>query len=129
MTFTMDVSVNPYRPHMQQVGSHSNIEVYRVDNNGVLYMNLERSELETTMTWDSEQQIVRIFSARPVDQRRLAKAMVLPVKDVQPHGLFYEIPLSRLFWKVRPLPGSRPKRDMSKNFHRIGTKRHSGGHS
>jgi hypothetical protein len=91
-------------------------------------MSLERSELETTMTWDSEQQIVRIFSARAVDQRKLAKARILPVKDVQPHGLFYEIPLSRLFWKVRPLPGSHPKRDMSKNFHRIGTKKDSAHH-
>ena len=61
------------------------------------------SEQETTMTWDSEQQVVRIFSARGVDQRRLAKAGILPTKDTQPHGLFYEIPLSRLFWKIRPL--------------------------
>ena len=88
-------------------------------------MSLERSELETTMTWDSEQQVVRIFSARSVDQRRLAKAGILPVKDVQPHGLFYEIPLSRLFWKVRPLASTRVKRDMSKNFHRIGTNKSS----
>lgn len=58
------------------------------------------SEQETTMTWDSEQQVVRIFSARRVDQGKLRRAGVLPVKDTQPHGLFYEIPLSRFKWRI-----------------------------
>ena len=73
-------------------------------------MSIERSELETTMTWDSEQEIVRIFSARRQDQTRLRRAGILPVKDIQPHGLFYEIPLSRLKWRIAPLPDGRPKR-------------------
>jgi hypothetical protein len=67
---------------------------------------MELSEQETTMTWDSEQKTVRIFSARRVDQGKLHKAGVLPTKDTQPHGLFYEIPLAQFRWRVKPLKPS-----------------------
>lgn len=73
-------------------------------------MSLELSEQETTMTWDSDQKLVRIFSARRQDQTRLRKAGILPVKDTQPHGLFYELPLSRLKWRIAKPPDGRPKR-------------------
>jgi len=67
---------------------------------------MELSEQETTMTWDSEQELVRIFSARRVDQGKLRKAGILPVKDTQPHGLFYEIPLAQFRWRIKPLKPS-----------------------
>jgi hypothetical protein len=60
---------------------------------------MDLSEQETTMTWDSEQKVVRIFSARRVDQGKLKRAGVLPVKEAE-SGHFYEIPLSRLRWRV-----------------------------
>lgn len=60
-------------------------------------------EQETTITYDNGQKIVRIFSARQADWTKLKKAGVNPLKGTQARGFFYEIPLARLFWKVRKL--------------------------
>ena len=68
-----------------------------------------RAEEETTMTWDSEQQMVRIFSARRRDQGKLRRAGIEPVRGSLKTGLCYELPLNRLVWRVRQA-GTRPKR-------------------
>jgi hypothetical protein len=68
---------------------------------------MEPSEQETTMTWDSEQKVVRIFSARRADQGKLKRAGILPVKEAE-SGNFYEVPLSRLRWRITTgLPSNR----------------------
>ena len=63
------------------------------------------AETETTIVYDKEQQLARIFTAWLRDQRKLEKAGVRPVagRGTPETGLFYEVPLARLFWKVRPV--------------------------
>ena len=50
MTSIMDVSANLCRLHMRQVGSHSNIGVYHVDNNGDYTTMLAKKRLEKEAT-------------------------------------------------------------------------------
>lgn len=73
------------------------------------------AERETTITYDDEQQIVRIFSARQTDQTKLRKAGILPTRGTQLCGFFYEIPLSAFKWRVVPLGKPRAKKILSPN--------------
>lgn len=72
------------------------------------------SERETTITYDLEEQVVRVFTAIKRDQTRLEKAGIQPHAGDPTSGLFYRFPLSRLFWKARPVKppregGKRPR--------------------
>ena len=60
---------------------------------------MERSEQETTITYDMEQQVVRIFSAIRKDQGRLKRAGILPTNE-SANGYFYNVPLNRLRWRI-----------------------------
>lgn len=64
------------------------------------------------MTWTSGEKLVRIYSRRPVDQRKLKKAGVKPSNGTKIQGYFYSLPLARLKWGVR---GLGPRRVLPKN--------------
>lgn len=59
-----------------------------------------RSELETTITYDMEQQVARIFSAIRRDQTKIEKMGFKPVYGTPARGFGYEVPMSRLRWRV-----------------------------
>lgn len=82
------------------------------------------AEQETTITYDSEEKLVRIFSARPVDQGKLRRAGVTPYRS-NSQGAFYIVPLSRLKWKV--LPEGHVKRILPENHPFRGGKTHRKG--
>ena len=65
-----------------------------------------KAELETTMTYDSEEQLVRIFSARAADQGKLRRAGIEPSRGSVKTGFFYKLPLKRLSWRIRKTDGS-----------------------
>jgi hypothetical protein len=58
-------------------------------------------ETETTITYDKGQQVVRIFSAWPRDQRKIERAWVRPIKGEPQTGLFYELPLTQFRWRIQ----------------------------
>ena len=60
-----------------------------------------KAEMETTLTFDSEERLVRIFSARPGDQGKVRRAGIEPVRGSLKTGFFYELPLSRLSWRIK----------------------------
>lgn len=68
---------------------------------------MERSEQETTITYDDEQKLVRIFSAIRRDQGRLKRAGVLPIREDAWGGMSYEVPLARLRWRIASTTPSR----------------------
>ena len=57
-------------------------------------------ELETTITYDMGEKVVRIFSAIRRDQTKIEKVGIKPCYGSPEHGLGYKIPLSRLKWRV-----------------------------
>ena len=57
-------------------------------------------ELETTITYDMGEKVVRIFSAIRRDQRRIEKVGIKPYAGDPGRGLMYKVPLSRLRWRV-----------------------------
>ena len=61
---------------------------------------MELAERETTITYDMEEQVVRIFSAIRRDQTKLNKAGIRPYLGTADRGLFYKVPMSRLKWRV-----------------------------
>lgn len=69
-----------------------------------------RDEQETTLTYDSGEKLVRIYSARPTDINKLRRAGVKPTDGTEAKGYFYKIPLDRLGWRIRPPKEDRPKR-------------------
>ena len=71
-------------------------------------------ETETTITYDKGQQLVRIFTAWPKDQRKLERAGIKPTKGDPETGLSYEMPLNKLKWKTVGILGHK-KRVMSPN--------------
>lgn len=60
-------------------------------------------EQETTMTYDSGENLVRIYSARPSDQNKLKKAGVTPYRGTASRGYFYLVPLAQFKWQIRSL--------------------------
>ena len=62
-----------------------------------------RDEQETTITYDSGEGLVRIYTARPTDVARMRKAGVKAYDGNDFNGFRYKVPLARLFWKIRPL--------------------------
>lgn len=71
-------------------------------------------ETETTMTYDKGRQLVQIFTAWPKDQRKLERAGLKPLRGEPDTGLFYEVPLNRLKWRIRATQG-RTKRMLGQN--------------
>jgi len=67
------------------------------------------AEQETTITYDNEQKLVRIFTARLGDQGKLRRAGVHPIRGSTARGFFYELPLNRLKWRVTPESHSNPR--------------------
>ena len=63
-------------------------------------LSMERSELETTITYDMDQQVARIFSAIRRDQTKIEKMGFKPVYGTAARGFGYEVPMSRLRWRV-----------------------------
>ena len=61
---------------------------------------MEKAECETTITYDMEERVVRIFSAIKRDQTRLNKAGIKPYLGRPERGYFYKVPMSRLRWRV-----------------------------
>jgi hypothetical protein len=61
---------------------------------------MEKCEQETTITYDEDQKLVRIFTAIRRDQGRLKRAGVLPVNEDRWGGMSYIVPLNRLRWRV-----------------------------
>lgn len=57
-------------------------------------------EVETTITYDKEEQLVRLFSAWPRDQRKVEKAGFKPYEGTPEMGFCYKIPLSRFRWRI-----------------------------
>ena len=66
---------------------------------------MTNSERETTITYDSEEKLVRIFSARAVDQSKLRRAGIEPDHGSLKTGLFYKMPLIRLSWRIKRIDG------------------------
>ena len=65
-------------------------------------------ELETTITYDMGEKVVRIFSAIRRDQSKIEKVGIKPTYGTVDHGFGYQIPLSRLKWRVTSgLPSKR----------------------
>ena len=65
-------------------------------------------EQETTITYDMGEKLVRIFSAIRRDQTKIEKVGIKPTYGDPTRGLGYEIPLSRLKWRVtNGLPSKR----------------------
>ena len=62
-----------------------------------------RDEQETTISYDSGEAVVRIYTCRPADVARMAKAGVKSYDGNDFNGFRYKVPLARLFWKIRPL--------------------------
>lgn len=60
-----------------------------------------KAEQETTIRYDSQERIVHIFTVRPIDQRRLARLKIDPVRGSARKGLFYVVPLARFRWGLR----------------------------
>lgn len=60
-----------------------------------------KAETETTITFDSEERLVRIFSARPPDQSKLRRAGIEPYKGTLKTGFFYKLPLNRFSWRIK----------------------------
>ena len=61
---------------------------------------MEKSEQETTITYDEEQKLVRIFSAIRRDQTKVEKMGFKPTYGSAARGFGYEVPMSRLKWRV-----------------------------
>lgn len=61
---------------------------------------MERAEMETTITYDMDERLVRLFSAIKRDQNKLAKAGFKPTYGTLARGLGYEVPLNRLKWRI-----------------------------
>ena len=70
-------------------------------------MSLSLAEQETTMTWDSDERLVRVFSARPADQRKLGRLGFKPHKGSEEQGFFYILPLDKFRWGVRRAGGGK----------------------
>lgn len=61
---------------------------------------MEKGELETTITYDKEEQVVRIFSAIRRDQGKLKRAGIQPLNGSTRRGFNYKVPLSRFKWRI-----------------------------
>lgn len=61
---------------------------------------MERSEQETTITYDMQDQVVSIFSAIRRDQRKVEKMGFKPTYGTAERGFGYKVPMSRLKWRV-----------------------------
>lgn len=61
---------------------------------------MEKGELETTITYDMEEKVARIFSAIRRDQNKLAKAGFKPTYGTATRGYGYKVPMSRLKWRI-----------------------------
>ncbi len=61
---------------------------------------MEKSEQETTITYDLDQQLVRIFSAIRRDQTKVEKMGFKPTYGNERGGFGYLLPVSRLRWRV-----------------------------
>ena len=73
-----------------------------------------QDERETTITYDSGERVVRIYSSRPADQARLRRAKVEPYDGSPLQGFRYKVPLNRLSWRIKGIPTG-PKRILSEN--------------
>ena len=81
---------------------------------------MTKCEMETTITYDKEQQLVRLFSAIPKDQRKVERLGFKPTYGTVEHGFGYQIPLDQFTWRVR-LP--KDKRIRSSNHGNLGGSR------
>ena len=61
---------------------------------------MEKAEMETTITYDVEEKLVRIFSAIRRDQGKLKRAGILPIHEDRWGGMSYDVPLNRFKWRV-----------------------------
>lgn len=59
------------------------------------------AERETTITYDMEEKVVRIFSSVRKDQNKVEKMGFKPVYGDVEQGFGYRIPLDRFKWGVR----------------------------
>lgn len=73
---------------------------------------MEKSEQETTITYDEDQKLVRLFTAIRRDQGRLKRAGVLPTGEDKWGGMSYEVPLTRFKWRIAS--GAPSKRGFAK---------------
>jgi hypothetical protein len=62
--------------------------------------SMELGEKETTITYDMQDKLVRIFTAVRRDQTRLSKAGIQPKYGNGRAGWNYQIPLSRFKWRI-----------------------------
>ena len=88
------------------------------------------AETETTLTYDKDQQLVRIFSAWPKDQRKIERAGFKPLHGNPNTGLSYEIPLNKLKWRLEKKMASqvRTKKILPENHPFLGRNRAKNGH-
>lgn len=68
---------------------------------------MTKAEHETTVTYDMEDQLVRIFSSIGRDQGKLKRAGFTPVYGTPARGFGYVVPLARFRWRVTTGKGSR----------------------
>lgn len=61
---------------------------------------MEKAELETTITYDMAERVVRIFSAIRRDQGKLRRAGITPKYGTADRGYGYEVPIMRLKWRI-----------------------------
>ena len=74
-----------------------------------------RDEQETTITYDSGEGLVRIYTSRPADIGRMRKAGIKPYDGNDFNGFRYKEPLNRLSWSIKPCPDGRTKRILAEN--------------
>ena len=74
-----------------------------------------RDEQETTLTYDSGERVVRIYTSRPSDLSKLRRAGIKPLDGNDFNGFRYTVPLKRLSWRIKPSPEGRAKRILSEN--------------
>jgi len=68
-------------------------------------MGLTRSEQETILRWDEEEQVVHIWSASPVTWRKLDRLGVRSHHETtiegKPSGKSYRLPLGQFRWRLK----------------------------
>ena len=73
---------------------------------------MEKAELETTITYDMAEQVVRIFSAIRRDQTKVEKMGFKPTYGSATRGFGYLVPMMRLKWRITS--GVKSKRGFAK---------------
>jgi hypothetical protein len=75
-----------------------------------------RNDQQTVVTWDDDEQVVRVWSSSPKSWRLLEKLGLRPHRETRlpngrpaPVGKFYKLPLARFRWGLKKRTPSAPR--------------------